>query len=410
MKLTIQQQNAIEKFKRLKVGALFMKQGTGKTRVSIELANYTHCELVIFIVPAALVDTLKEEIDKWHLNKEYLIETYQGIARSDRRYLQLLQIVKDKTCLIIADESVFIKNDDSKTYQRMIEISKYSDYRLILNGSPITKNEWDIYNQMSFLSPKIIGMHRIDFLNTFFTHVVFKKRGQKERDFYKLSEVNISYLHKLIEPYIFQVDLELELQEHTKTIVVGNSVYEEYNRQKKSLLDSLETGEGDIVQKLRSMEVLVFTDHERVNEISKHIKGQCIVFCQFIEEIDYLASKLKNCFVIKGSVPKEERTNIIQRFKNSNIPLLITLGTGAFGLNLQFCNRIMFSSISFNYSHVEQAIYRIKRLGQNKKIEYTYFASDLGIYNMIYENLYKKRTLQEIIINKMEENAFGKEL
>ena len=91
MKLTTQQQNAIEKFKRLKVGALFMKQGTGKTRVSIELANYTHCELVIFIVPAALIDTLKEEIDKWCLNKEYLIETYQGIARSDRRYLQLLQ-------------------------------------------------------------------------------------------------------------------------------------------------------------------------------------------------------------------------------------------------------------------------------------------------------------------------------
>ena len=114
MKLTIQQQNAIEKFKRLKVGALFMKQGTGKTRVSIELANFTHCELVIFIVPAALVDTLKEEIDKWYLNKEYLIETYQGIARSDRRYLQLLQTVKDKVCMIIADESVFIKNDLKK--------------------------------------------------------------------------------------------------------------------------------------------------------------------------------------------------------------------------------------------------------------------------------------------------------
>jgi SNF2 family domain protein len=410
MKLTTQQQNAIEKFKRLKVGALFMKQGTGKTRVSIELANYTQCELVVYIVPAALVDTLKEELNKWHLNKDYLIETYQGISRSDRRYLQLLQIVKEKTCMVIADESVFIKNDDSKTYQRMIEISKHSDYRLILNGSPITKNEWDIYNQMSFLSPKIIGMHRIDFLNNFFTHVVFKKRGQKERDFYKLSEVNIGYLHKLIEPYIFQVDLELELEEKTKTIVIGNSVYEEYSLQKKSLLDSLETGEGDIVQKLRLMEVLVFTDHERINEISKHIKGQCIVFCQFIKEIDYLASKLGKCFVIKGSIPKEKRTEIIQQFKNSNIPLLITLGTGAFGLNLQFCNKIMFSSISFNYSHIEQAVYRIKRLGQNKEIEYTYFASDLGIYNMIYENLSKKRTLQDIIINKMEGNAFEKEL
>ena len=34
MNLTTNQQDAINKFKRLKVGALFMKQGTGKTRVS----------------------------------------------------------------------------------------------------------------------------------------------------------------------------------------------------------------------------------------------------------------------------------------------------------------------------------------------------------------------------------------
>lgn len=35
--LTEKQSEAIEKFKRLKVGALFMQMGTGKTRVALEL-------------------------------------------------------------------------------------------------------------------------------------------------------------------------------------------------------------------------------------------------------------------------------------------------------------------------------------------------------------------------------------
>lgn len=36
LEMTSQQKEAMEKFKRLKVGALFMKMGTGKTRVALK--------------------------------------------------------------------------------------------------------------------------------------------------------------------------------------------------------------------------------------------------------------------------------------------------------------------------------------------------------------------------------------
>lgn len=410
MNLTNQQLNAIDKFKKMKVGALFMKQGTGKTRVAIELANLTDCELVVFIVPSSLVKNLKDELSKWNLLHEYVIETYQGIAMSDNRYLKLFNRMSNSNCMIIADESIFIKNDNSKTYKRMMELQKLSTYRLILNGTPITKNEWDIYNQINFLSPKIINMHRQEFLNTFFTHIIYKKKGQKEKDFYKLSEVNVEYLHKLLKPYIFQVDLDVDIKESNEMILIGNDVINEYNDYKQKLLIDLEQGESELIRILRKMEYLIFTDKFRLKEIAQKIKGQCIVFCQFLSEIDFLSQEIKDCYVIKGDVPAKDRNNIIEEFKHNNIPLLITLGTGAFGLNLQFCNHIMFSSISFNYAHIEQAIYRIKRLGQSRNIKYTYFTSELGIYNMIYENIYKKKTLQEIIIKKMEDNTFEKEL
>ena len=80
----------------------------------------------------------------------------------------------------------------------------------------------------------------------------------------------------------------------------------------------------------------------------------------------------------------------------------MTYGTGAFGLNLQFCHRIAFVSLTFDYAKIDQAMSRIKRIGQENDIEYTYFTSNLGIYNMIKDNIAKKQTLKELIIDKIE--------
>ena len=128
---------------------------------------------------------------------------------------------------------------------------------------------------------------------------------------------------------------------------------------------------------------------------------QVIVFCNYLEEIEYISSRIE-CFYIKGKVTLKNRKEIIEQFKNNKIPLLITYGTGSFSLNLQFCNEIVYSSINFDYSKIEQSKYRIKRIGQNKDIKYTYFLTDLGITHLILENLQKKQNLSELIKEKIE--------
>lgn len=97
-----------------------------------------------------------------------------------------------------------------------------------------------------------------------------------------------------------------------------------------------------------------------------------------------------------------KRTETINKFKSDNKPLLMTIGTGAYGLNLQFCNKIAFASIAFDYGKIDQAKSRIRRLGQERDIEYTYFTSDLGIYTMIQENNQRKLDLKELIIDKIK--------
>lgn len=401
--MTTSQQEAFEKFSNLKVGALFMKQGTGKTRVALELIKSTDCDFVLFLCPFSTKANLKSEIDKWGLDRPFEIVGYETLSSSDRTYLKLLDLQNQyHKIFIVADESVFIKNSDSKRFERMLKLRDISEYRLILNGTPITKNEWDIYNQMEFLSPLIIKMNRPEFLQTFFKKIKYKRAGESPREFYKLSTVNIGYLHKLIEPYIFEADLEFDKNIHVKNIEILSSgeTDELYEEKKQSLLNSLAIGECKVEQ-FTNLAVACFDDKERHKAIAKQLKGQIIVFCSLLSEVKHISEEI-DCYVITGATAPQERLKIINQFKEDDKPLLMTYGTGAFGLNLQFCHRIAFASLTFDYAKIDQAMSRIKRLGQENDIEYTYFTSNLGIYNMINENITKKQTLKELIVDKIE--------
>lgn len=402
MELTNQQYQAFKKFKELRVGALFMEQGTGKTRVALDLIRETDSDLVIFFCPCSTKNNLQAEIDKWGIDKEYFIFGYETVASSDTTYLKILDMFQGKRVFIVADESIFIKNENSKRYRRLMNIAKHSHYRLVLNGTPITKDEWDIYNQMNFLSPKIIDMDRAQFLNTFFRKIKFKKRGQTAREFYKLSEVNIDYLHRLIEPYIFECSFQFDKKVKSTNIeiIASEKNREKYEAQKERLLNSLAIGQSCIEQ-FQNLAVACFEDKERHKEIARHLKGQIIVFCTLLSEVNDISKEI-DCYVITGAQSLSERSEIIERFKVDDKPLLMTIGTGAYGLNLQFCNKIAFASIAFDYGKIDQAKSRIRRLGQERDIEYIYFTSDLGIYDMIQENNQRKIDLKELIIERIK--------
>lgn len=393
---------AYEKFKKLKVGALFMKMGTGKTRIAIELVNYNKCDLLVYVAPFSTLKNIENEFIKWNLKTPYKLIGYETIQASDRRYLELLNELENKKSFIVADESIFIKNEETKRFKRLCELRSKCKYALILNGTPLTKNEWDLYNQMYFLSPLILKMNREQFLNTFFKKITYRKKGHKENTFYKFSEVNAELLYKMVEPYIFKCELDFykdEISDYHYVIYENDDYYIE---KEKRLNEYIEKGTSNvIINMLTSLNVIASNYDKKNDEVIKYIKDkQVIVFCNYLDEIDYISSKL-DCYVITGNI--KNRNEIIKKFKNDNKPLLMTYGVGSYSLNLQFCNEIVYSSINFDYAKLEQSKYRIKRIGQEQDIKYTYFLTNLGINKLILENLDKKMTLENLVKEKMME-------
>lgn len=398
------QLEAFKKFSKLKVGALFMEMGTGKTKVALELVNYNKVDLLIYITPFSTKTNIENEIKKWGISCDYIIIGYETIQASDTKYLDLLSKIENKRCFIIADESIFIKNEETKRFKRLCNIRSKCEYALILNGTPLTKNEFDLYNQMQFLSPLIMKMSKLEFQNTFFKKITYKKRGHKENIFYKFSEVNAELLYKMIEPYIFKCKLDFNKQEINEYHYVDYDNVEYYKEKEKKLNEYIEKGDSQIIiNMLTLLNVIASNYNQKNDEVIKYIKNkQVIVFCNFLKEIEYISDRL-SCYVITGQT--KNRNEIIELFKKDNKPLIMTYGVGSYSLNLQFCNEIVYSSINFDYAKIEQSKYRIKRIGQDKNIKYTYFLTDLGITKLILENIERKQTLENLIKEKMKEGV-----
>ncbi|KAJ5065861.1 DNA repair protein rad5 [Bipolaris maydis] len=103
---------------------------------------------------------------------------------------------------------------------------------------------------------------------------------------------------------------------------------------------------------------------------------KCIIFSAWKTTLDIMASILDVALVpyfrIHGSIPASRRSKVLDDFEQSTTVrvLLITLGTGAVGLNkMKAANIVHIIEPQWNPSVENQAIGRIIRLGQEKAVK-----------------------------------------
>ena len=140
--LTANQTAAVEKFSKLKVGAVFMKQGSGKTRVAVTLANANADKVhqVIVLTAVSTKTTMRDEFTKWGCQLPVHIVGYETLSASDSTYMETLNLVKSKPTMMVADESIFVKNPQAIRTQRTNELRKYCSHVLLLNATPTTRD------------------------------------------------------------------------------------------------------------------------------------------------------------------------------------------------------------------------------------------------------------------------------
>jgi SNF2 family DNA or RNA helicase len=385
-----------------KVGALFMEPGTGKTRVAVDLVNASDTGLVVWIGPLQTISpkpgirSVIDEINQWGGFRAPVVYCgIESLQSSDRIYLDLInRIAGAGKTFIVVDESLKIKNADAKRTKRLFELGNMAEYRLILNGTPITRNLLDMWSQMQFLSPLILNMGLAEFNNTFCEYKRFTKLFGGHKAYtkeYIVGYENIDYLYSLIRHYVYECDLSLQIKQYYNELqyTLDDDSLAEYNRLKEKYLDNemLQWRNNNIflemTQKMQHTYCTTPGKFEAVEQLFKTIaEERTIIFCKYVASAEACRKYFPKATVL--SYQKD-----------------------ALGLNMQHLNNTIYFDKNWDYALRLQSGRRTFRTGQEYDCRYWDLTGNVGLESLIDRNIAKKIDIVEYFKEKTKEEILS---
>ena len=431
-------------------GILADDMGLGKTVQALSMLQH-FCEeegglKALVVCPTTLIYNWENEIKKftpsltWRIHHgntrakrkedfgdDNIIITTYGTLRSDVQ--MLMKISFD---YVILDESQAIKNPASKV-TKAAGLLKATN-RVCMSGTPLQNNTFDIYAQMNFLNPGLLGSVEF-FRNEFSTPI--DKFGEPEQK---------EHLKKLLYPFILRRTKEQvakDLPEKTETILfcemedAQRDVYDAYRNSYRNkilgVIDEQGVGKSQLtilqgLMKLRQIcdSPAILNEDEKypndsikleelTREITENIgEHKALVFSQFLGMLSLIKQKLTENNIefeyFDGSTSAADREKAIQNFQTNEKcrVFLISLKAGGVGLNLTAADYVYIVDPWWNPAVEQQAIDRTHRIGQTKNIfAYRMICKDT-IEDKILQLQERKRILAKELIS--DDQAFVKSL
>jgi non-specific serine/threonine protein kinase len=408
-------------------GILADDMGLGKTVQALSMLSHYDKEnghlSALVVCPTTLIYNWQNEITKFTPNLTFQIHhgsgrvkkleklsdinvtiTTYGTLRSD-----IQMFAKKRFDYVILDESQAIKNPFSKITRAAGLLNAKN--RICMSGTPLQNNTFDIFAQMNFLNPGLLGS--VEFFRNEFSTPIDKFGEQEQKE----------HLKKLLYPFILRRTKEQvakDLPEKTETILFcemekkQREIYEAHRHAYRAkilgTIDEQGVGKSQLtilqgLMKLRQIcdSPAILKEEEKypnesikleelTREITENIgEHKALIFSQFLGMLALIKEKLIENNIpfeyFDGSTPSHERERAIQNFQNNNEcrVFLISLKAGGVGLNLTAADYVYIVDPWWNPAVEQQAIDRTHRIGQTKNI----FA-----YRMICKDTIEDKILQ----------------
>ena len=406
-------------------GCLADDMGLGKTLQVLtflqEQKNRFPDAVNLVDVPTTLLFNWQAEVDKFA--PELRIHLHRGIGRQrNMDFLKTCDIVlttygtlrsdietfkKVRFNYVVLDESQAIKNPDSLTSKAVKLLSAKN--RLVMTGTPVENNTFDLYSQMDFLNPGLLGGQ--EFFRTEFATPIDKHRDEE-----KARE-----LRKLIYPFLLKrtkEEVAKDLPDKTETILYcemgkkQRKVYDTFReayRQRivdKMAVEGKEKSSFLILEALLKLRQICDSpallsddadygdDSAKLDEIIREIEENAsnhkiLIFSQFLKMLDLIRQHLNKAGIpyeyLDGST--QDRASRVRNFQEDQQcrVFLMSLKAGGVGINLTEADYVYIVDPWWNPAVEQQAIDRTHRIGQEKKV----FA-----YKMICKDTVEEKILQ----------------
>lgn len=428
-------------------GCLADDMGLGKTLQVIAFILLqrkkvgVNCNLIV--VPTSLLFNWQAEVQKFapsikmkmiygpdriKLMKD--IDRYEIVLTSYGTLLSDIGWLKNHTFnYVFLDESQNIKNIESQRYQavRMLK----SRNKIAITGTPVENNTLDLYAQLSFTCPGLLGSKQ-SFRDLFSIPVDQFKSSRRLKE-----------LQQRIAPFILRrtkKEVAPELPEKTEIVLYcpmeesQRKVYDAYENEIRNYIE----GKTDEDLSNNTMYILKGLTHLRqicdapellkdeslqgegsakMNVLMEQIENNApghkiLVFSQFVSMLDLIRKELQSRNIefeyLTGST--KNREEVVNNFQNNPDVrvFLISLKAGGTGLNLTEADYVYLVDPWWNPAVENQAIDRSYRIGQKKNVVAVRLICPDTVEEKIMKLQKTKRSLSDDLIQS--ETSFFKSM
>lgn len=320
---------------------------------------------------------------------------------------------------IILDESQAIKNPDSLISKKVRKLK--SRRKLILTGTPIENSTLDLWSQMSFLNPGLLGNESY-FKKEYL--VPIEKKGD---------ELKTKKLNALIKPFLLRREKGQVASDLPEKVVnirycsMTDQQKEVYDREKNAfkskIMDMIETdglAKSHMILLQGLTQLRQIANHPKMveesyqdgsgkleevtymieNTISKGHK--VLIFSQFVKHLKIVSEYLKDQklpFAYLDGATKNRQSEV-EKFQNDpDVSIfLISLKAGGTGLNLTKAEYVFLLDPWWNPAVEAQAIDRAHRIGQtNTVFAYKFVSKDTIEEKIIKLQQHKQKLASDLI-------------
>ena len=384
--------------------AVFLDTGLGKTFIQLEWARLIGGTCLV-VAPLSVARQTIREGKKIGIEIKYCQENSEiGPGINITNYERIENFKENYFDSIVLDESSILKSMGGKTKQKLIEQFPSIKFKLCCTATPAPNDFIELGNHTAFLGvctqQEMLAMFFINANkeHTFiYDDIIMTKKGSNANG----TEWRLKH-HA--EPRFFEWMAKWSIT-MTKPSDLGyaddgfilpplniNNVFVKHKYQPTGELfftkmhgieDRVNIRKEGIRYKLQAAKGLIESD-----------PGQFIVWCGLDEEANSLEKEISDCVNVQGSDKPEVKAEAFEAFQDVKYRVLITKPKiGAFGMNFQNANNMIFFGLNDSWETYYQAIRREWRFGQKQPV---------NVYLLLSE--YEREILQNI--QRKEKQAY----
>jgi len=451
------QKDALKKCWNKESFAIFAEMGTGKTKIALDNAcilynkgkidrllvvapKGTYMNWVDQEIPTHVPDYVEKNVLAWKPNITTKYEQELKAIRDNNDYkfkifvmnveslstkkgIYYSKLFLNGKSMMIVDESTTIKNPQAKRTKSILSLAKEAKYRRILTGSPVTQSPMDLWSQMDFLDPEILGQQSFYAFRTRYAVVITANAAGGTHKYQKIVKFkNLAQLGQLVSPHSYRILKKdcLDLPEKTFTkreIELTDEQKHAYGEMKANAMTILKgeslTAVNVLTQLMRLHQITcghMKTDggdtlnlkNNRLDELMQILaetSGKAIIWANYIHDILNIEAAIKKEYgptsycTYYGATKAEDRQRCIYDFQNKMNDCRFFIGntqTGGYGITLTAASTVIYYSNNYDLEKRLQSEDRAHRIGQKNSVLYIDMVAKGTVDDKIIKSLRNK--------------------